>query len=63
LEFKEELKKSLRELHRMNIMISSDLSFYIKEVDNFFNSLPNVEANEPGIREGFWLLIELSFNV
>jgi hypothetical protein len=48
---KKELKKSLRELHRMNIMISKDLDYYNKEIDSFFNSSaqrenPNVSDNE-----------------
>jgi len=41
---KKELKKALRELHRINIMISKDLNFYNKEVDRFFNSQATNES-------------------
>ena len=41
---KKELKNAIKELHRINIMISKDVDFYNKEIDNHFSILHQREV-------------------
>lgn len=41
---KTELKNAIRELHRINIMISKDCEHYNKQIDEHFNSDAQTES-------------------